>query len=190
LRRPYIACAFGVAALGAASAAGAVGADRAAAPRGGQVVAVEVPHYPVVRSVRAALRGDWLRWPLAGGSVTGRFGEQRAGHRHQGIDIPRPVGTPIHAAGDGTVVMREWQDGYGNYTCIRHVRVLSCYAHQSRFHTRLGDRVRQGDVIGFTGDTGTSEAPHLHFEVRHGRRPWTKPVNPLRYLPHEPARFR
>jgi murein DD-endopeptidase MepM/ murein hydrolase activator NlpD len=121
--------------------------------------------------------------------VTGLFGEQRAGHRHEGIDIPVPVGTPVRAAGSGTVVMREWQDGYGNYTCIRHVAVLTCYAHQSRFHTKLGANVEQGDAIGYSGDTGTSEAPHVHFEVRLGHKPWGKPVNPLRYLPREPARL-
>lgn len=153
------------------------------------MVAVAVAHYPIARSVRTLLRDDWLRWPLSG-AVTGRFGELRAGHRHQGIDIPAPVGTPVRAAGAGTVVMREWQDGYGNYTCIRHVDVLTCYAHQSRFHARLGETVRQGEVIGFTGDSGTSEAPHLHFEVRRGRRPWGKPLNPVRYLPREPGRFR
>jgi murein DD-endopeptidase MepM/ murein hydrolase activator NlpD len=86
--------------------------------------------------------------------------------------------------------MREWQDGYGKYTCIRHVDVLTCYAHQSRFRTKLGEKVAQGDVIGYTGDTGTSEAPHLHFEVRRGRRVWGKPLNPARYLPREPHRFR
>jgi murein DD-endopeptidase MepM/ murein hydrolase activator NlpD len=152
------------------------------------VVAVPVPHLPVVHGVRSALSGDWLTWPI-GGEVTGRFGEPRPGHFHEGIDLPNPVGTPIRAAATGRVVMREWQDGYGKYTCIRHVRVLTCYGHQSRFHTRVGDMVRQGDVIGYSGDSGTSEAPHLHFEVRLGRRPWGKPVNPLRYLPREPHRL-
>jgi murein DD-endopeptidase MepM/ murein hydrolase activator NlpD len=154
-----------------------------------RVVAVPAAHLPIVAGVRAALRGDWLRWPLRG-EVTGRFGEPRPGHVHEGIDIPNPVGTPIHAAATGRVVMREWQDGYGKYTCVRHLALLTCYAHQSRFHVRVGEIVRQGEVIGYTGDSGTSEAPHLHFEVRLGRKPWGKPVNPLRYLPHEPARLR
>jgi murein DD-endopeptidase MepM/ murein hydrolase activator NlpD len=144
---------------------------------------------PVVDTVTAVVDdGDWLRWPLDG-AVTGVFGEPRGGHLHEGIDIPVPAGTPIRAAAGGTVVMREWQDGYGKYTCIRHVAVLSCYAHQKRFHVKLDDSVEQGEVIGYTGDTGTSEAPHLHFEVRRGRRPWTKPVNPMRYLPPEPDRM-
>jgi murein DD-endopeptidase MepM/ murein hydrolase activator NlpD len=170
--------------------AGAVLADPTAESghAGRLPAAAPVPHLPVVDGVRAALEGDWLRWPLAG-AITGRFGEPRAGHFHEGIDIPRPVGTAIHAAASGRVAMREWQDGYGKYTCIRHLAVVTCYAHQSRFHVRAGAMVRQGDVIGYTGDSGTSEAPHLHFEVRRGRADWGKPVNPLRYLPREPKRL-
>jgi murein DD-endopeptidase MepM/ murein hydrolase activator NlpD len=175
-----------IAAFGAAAGAG--GAEPTAESGPAQLVAAAVPRLPVVHGVRVALRGDWLRWPI-GGEVTGRFGEPRPGHFHEGIDLPNPVGTPIRAAATGRVVMREWQDGYGKYTCLRHLTVLTCYAHQSRFHVRVGEMVRQGDVIGYTGDSGTSEAPHLHFEVRLGRRPWGKPVNPLRYLPRDPKRL-
>src|SRR3954468_20721704 len=121
---------------------------------------------------------DSLSWPVHG-AVTGGFHEQRAGHVHQGIDIPAPEGTPIRAAGAGRVVMREQQDGYGNYTCIAHVKVTSCYGHQSRFATKLGADVRRGEVIGFVGHTGSAPVDHLHFEVRLGRRPWGRPVNPL-----------
>jgi murein DD-endopeptidase MepM/ murein hydrolase activator NlpD len=136
-----------------------------------------------VRAVApAAARGDSFRWPVQG-AVTGRFHEQRAGHVHQGIDIPAPEGTPIRAAGAGRVVMREVQEGYGNYTCIAHVTVTTCYGHQSRFGTKLGARVRRGEVIGFVGHSGNAPVDHLHFEVRRGRRPWGTPVNPLRYLP-------
>jgi murein DD-endopeptidase MepM/ murein hydrolase activator NlpD len=167
--------------------AGAVLAVPTAESGPARVVAVPVPHLHVVSGVRAALRGDWLRWPI-GGDVTGRFGEPRPGHFHEGIDLPNPVGTPIRAAATGRVVMREWQDGYGKYTCVRHLAVLTCYAHQSRFHTKVGEMVRQGEVIGYSGDSGTSEAPHLHFEVRLGRKPWGKPVDPMRYLPRDPGR--
>ena len=134
------------------------------------------------RAAAAAARSDELAWPLHG-QVTGRFGEQRGGHRHAGLDIPKPEGTPIRAASGGTVVMRDDESGYGNYTCVAHTRVTSCYAHQSRFRTKLGATVERGQVIGYVGGTGTSEATHLHFEVRRGRRPWGKPVNPLKYLP-------
>ena len=97
--------------------------------------------------------------------------------------MPAPSGTPIRAAAAGTVVMREWQDGYGNYTCVAHVRLSTCYAHQSRFRVASGATVRRGQVIGYVGNTGTSQTPHLHFEVRQGRRPWGAPLDPLKHLP-------
>jgi murein DD-endopeptidase MepM/ murein hydrolase activator NlpD len=125
---------------------------------------------------------DSLTWPVHG-AVTGQFHEQRSGHIHQGIDIPLPEGTPIEAAAAGRVVMREEQDGYGNYTCIAHVAVLTCYGHQSRFGTKLGAVVRRGQTIGFVGHTGSAPVDHLHFEVRRGTEPWGTPVDPAKYLP-------
>jgi murein DD-endopeptidase MepM/ murein hydrolase activator NlpD len=128
-------------------------------------------------------RASGLIWPVRG-AITGRFGEQRGGHRHAGIDIPIADGTPIRAALDGVVVMREWQDGYGNYTCLAHAGgFVTCYAHQSRFRVKQGAKVSQGEVIGFVGDTGTSDTAHLHFEVRSGRAPWGEPQDPLKRLP-------
>ena len=127
---------------------------------------------------------DDLTWPLHG-AITGRFGEGRAGHRHEGIDIPMPAGTPIKAASGGRVVMREMESGYGKYTCIAHRTISTCYGHQSRFHTHPGARVRRGEVIGYVGNTGNSGAIHLHFEVRRGTRPWGTAVNPMRFLPQQ-----
>src|SRR3954471_17487221 len=178
------AAAIAVATVGLGASAGAVGTPRAIAPK--REIVLTMPAAAVaVRTDDLMPEGDALRWPLKG-DVTGVFGEPRAGHMHEGIDIPNPVGTPIAAAAGGKVVMREWQDGYGRSTCIAHIEVLTCYAHQSRFHAKLGERVEQGQVIGYTGDTGTSEAPHLHFEVRLARKPWGSPVSPLRYLPPGP----
>jgi murein DD-endopeptidase MepM/ murein hydrolase activator NlpD len=125
---------------------------------------------------------DELRWPLHG-EITGRFGEPRGGRMHEGIDIPMPAGTPIRAAGDGTVVMREVQAGYGKYTCVAHRTITTCYAHQARFRTRLGDKVKRGQVIGAVGSTGNTSVTHLHFEVRRGTKPWGEPMNPKRFLP-------
>jgi murein DD-endopeptidase MepM/ murein hydrolase activator NlpD len=133
-------------------------------------------------SKRAKERGDSLIWPVRG-EVTGRFGEFRGGHQHAGLDVPAPSGTPIRAAADGVVVMREVQDGYGKYTCIAHETFSTCYAHQSRFRTKQGAKVTQGQVIGHVGNTGNSPVEHLHFEVRSGRRPWGKPMDPSKYLP-------
>jgi murein DD-endopeptidase MepM/ murein hydrolase activator NlpD len=151
----------------------------------------DVPHVPVVHrapSVPAhharpsALRAsDRLAWPDHG-AITGKFGEWRGGHRHEGIDIPMPKGTPIRAAAPGRVILREVQQGYGRYTCIAHRKITTCYGHQSRFHTKLGARVRRGQVIGYVGNSGDTAAYHLHFEVRRGTRPWGKPMNPLRLL--------
>jgi murein DD-endopeptidase MepM/ murein hydrolase activator NlpD len=127
---------------------------------------------------------DDLAWPLHG-AVTGGFGEARGGHMHEGIDIPMPEGTPIKAAAAGTVVMREVQDGYGNYTCIAHVKITTCYGHQSRFRTEMGAHVKQGEVIGEVGATGNAPVNHLHFEVRRGTKPWGTPMNPLKFLPRD-----
>ena len=79
--------------------------------------------------------------------------------------------------------MREWQDGYGKYTCIAHRTLTTCYGHQSRFGTKLGAKVMRGEVIGYVGNTGNSGAIHLHFEVRRGTKPWGKAMNPARFLP-------
>ncbi len=119
-----------------------------------------------------------LIWPV-NGPITGSFGEQRPGHIHAGIDVAAPNGTPIRAADSGKVVLMAPTGGYGNYTCVQHTASLStCYAHQSRFGTSAGASVRQGQVIGFVGNTGHSFGNHLHFEVRQNG----SPVSPLGYL--------
>ena len=114
----------------------------------------------------------------AEGPITSPFG-QRDGRLHAGVDIGAPSGAPIRAADSGRVTLMETQSGYGNYTCIQHAGNLStCYAHQSRFGTRQGASVSQGDVIGYVGDTGASSGPHLHFETRENGQP----VDPMGYL--------
>jgi murein DD-endopeptidase MepM/ murein hydrolase activator NlpD len=122
-----------------------------------------------------------LIWPV-NGPITGAFGEQRPGHIHAGVDIAAPIGTPIHAADDGRVVLMQGvgaSGGYGNYTCVQHSASLStCYAHQSQFGTSVGAAVNKGQVIGLVGNTGNSFGAHLHFEVRVNGAP----VNPLGYL--------
>jgi len=119
-----------------------------------------------------------LIWPV-NGPITGSFGEARPGHIHAGIDIAAPNGTPIRAADSGKVVLMAFTGGYGNYTCVQHTASLSsCYAHQSRFGTSNGASVRQGQVIGYVGNTGHSFGDHLHFETRVNGTP----VSPLGYL--------
>ena len=119
-----------------------------------------------------------LIWPVSG-PVTGVFGEVRPGHIHAGIDIAVPEGTPIRAADSGRVALMGWVGGYGNYTCIQHTATMStCYGHQSSFGTSNGASVSQGQVIGYSGNTGNSTGPHLHFEVRINGNP----VDPMGYL--------
>jgi len=121
-----------------------------------------------------------LIWPVEG-VITSGFGP-RWGSFHPGLDIGVPEGTPIEAAAAGTVVLMQSEaesGGYGNYTCIDHGGGLStCYAHQSSFATSLGATVGQGEVIGYSGNTGMSTGPHLHFEVRVNG----EPQDPLGYL--------
>jgi murein DD-endopeptidase MepM/ murein hydrolase activator NlpD len=118
-----------------------------------------------------------LAWPLTG-PLTSPFG-QRWGRLHAGIDISAPAGTPIRAADSGRVALAGWQGGYGLYTCVQHTSTLStCYAHQSRLGTTSDAAVRQGQVIGYVGNTGHSFGNHLHFET------WVsgQPVDPMGFL--------
>ncbi|MDX6581977.1 MAG: hypothetical protein QOI10_1161 [Solirubrobacterales bacterium] len=120
--------------------------------------------------------GGWI-WPL-NGPITSGFG-YRWGRLHEGIDIGVPEGTPIRAAKPGNVVIAAYTGGYGNYTCIDHGGGLSsCYGHQSSFAVSPGDQVAQGEVIGYSGNTGSSTGPHLHFEIRVNGTA----VDPLGYL--------
>ena len=112
-----------------------------------------------------------LIWPVSGTVTSGFGGRSSPGGigstYHEGLDIAVPEGTPIRAAASGTVIMASYNGGYGNYTCIDHGSGLStCYGHQSSFAVSAGQSVSQGDVIGYSGNTGSSTGPHLHFEVR------------------------
>ena len=88
---------------------------------------------------------------------------------HTGVDWAAPRGTPIIAAGNGTVEKAGWDSGgYGNQTLIRHANgYVSSYNHQSAIAKGIkpGAKVRQGQVIGFVGTTGLSTGPHLHYEL-------------------------
>jgi murein DD-endopeptidase MepM/ murein hydrolase activator NlpD len=123
-----------------------------------------------------------LIWPVKG-MITGVFGENRGDHIHTGLDIAVPSGTPIKAAASGTVILLGWQGGYGNFTCIRHASLVTCYAHQSSYATAVGAFVRQGQTIGRVGCTGNCSGPHVHFEVRKGPAAWSTPMDPVQFLP-------
>jgi murein DD-endopeptidase MepM/ murein hydrolase activator NlpD len=126
--------------------------------------------------------GSGLIWPVDGPVVSG-FGPRFGGAEfHEGIDIAVASGTPIRAAADGTVIFTESEaesGGYGNFTCIDHGGGLStCYAHQERFAVSAGQRVTQGEIIGYSDCTGHCFGPHVHFEVRIDGTP----TDPMGYL--------
>ena len=119
------------------------------------------------------LKTALLRSPVDGARMSSGFGMRRhpilGYHKmHQGIDFAAGTGTPVMAAGDGTVVeIRRW-GGYGNWLRIRHSGGYeSGYAHLSKYASGLsvGDRVSQGQVVAYVGSTGRSTGPHLHHEI-------------------------
>jgi murein DD-endopeptidase MepM/ murein hydrolase activator NlpD len=117
-------------------------------------------------------RGVTLRYPIPGAPVVSTFGMRmdpvlHVYRMHEGIDIYAPEGTPIHAAGSGTIIWTGPRHGYGNAVFIDHGNgVVTVYAHQSRIAVRTGQHVSSGQVIGYVGHTGLAAGPHLHFEVR------------------------
>jgi murein DD-endopeptidase MepM/ murein hydrolase activator NlpD len=98
---------------------------------------------------------------------------------HQGMDFSARTGTPIFATGDGVVARADnTASGYGNHIVIRHgFGYETLYGHLSKFNCRAGQSVKRGDIIGYVGSTGRSEAPHLHYEVHKGG----EVVNPINF---------
>lgn len=130
--------------------------------------------------IRAALPGttrrfetgasEPLHWPLdVPGFVT--RGQVRPGvvdESHPGIDIAVPVGTPVRASGGGTVTAAGFDPDYGLFVLLRHPSGYeTMYGHASRLLAAEGEEVQAGQVIGLSGNSGRSTAPHLHFEIRH-----------------------
>lgn len=121
------------------------------------------------------IRKPLLRTPIDGARLSSGFGMRvhpilGYSRMHQGVDFAAPSGTAIYAAGDGVVSRAGRVNGYGNYVEIEHhQQYATAYAHLSGFARGLreGERVRQGEVIGYVGMTGTATGPHLHYEVHH-----------------------
>ncbi len=125
-----------------------------------------------------SLRKAFLRAPLEFTRVSSRFNPNRRHpvlnriRAHRGVDYAAPIGTPVKAAGDGRVRFRGVKGGYGNVVELAHANgVMTVYGHMSRFarQLRTGQRVTQGQVIGYVGQSGLATGPHLHYEYRlHG----------------------
>lgn len=121
-------------------------------------------------------RGTGLfHWPVLGSITQGYW------YGHRAIDIGVPVGTAVHAADSGFISFAGWTDiGYGYLIVIDHANGFATYyAHLSNFYVMTGQKVKRGQVIGATGNTGWSTGPHLHFEIRY----MGVPQNPRAYLP-------
>lgn len=114
-----------------------------------------------------------MKTPINGARLSSNFGRRRhpiSGYSrlHKGTDFAARSGTPIFAAGNGVIERASRYGGYGKYARIQHANGYeTAYAHMSRYGpgVRKGNRIRQGDIIGYVGSTGASTGPHLHYEV-------------------------
>jgi murein DD-endopeptidase MepM/ murein hydrolase activator NlpD len=123
-----------------------------------------------------ALKKAFLKSPVAFNRISSGFSMRMhpvlgVWKKHEGVDYAAPLGTPIKASGDGVVDFVGTQNGYGNVVVLKHWSNYStAYGHMSRFAGGLhrGQKVSQGDVIGYVGATGWATGPHLHYEFRIG----------------------
>jgi murein DD-endopeptidase MepM/ murein hydrolase activator NlpD len=158
------------------------------------------PLYPIPWAVSAydhfyfarPIAADNVNWPLADYRYGGVFFAPNI--VHTGVDIDADEGTPILAAGPGTVVSADWglyteapgnqSDPYGQAVVLRHdfgykgQALYTIYAHMSKIIAVVGQHVETGDVLGLVGATGATTGPHLHFEVRLGENTFYKTYNP------------
>lgn len=118
-----------------------------------------------------SMKKTLMKTPIDGARMSSGYGMRRHpvlgySKMHKGMDFAAPTGTPIYAAGDGVVKKAGRFSSYGNYIRIRHTSELdTAYAHLSKMSVRDGQRVKQGQVIGYVGTTGRSTGPHLHYEI-------------------------
>lgn len=119
-------------------------------------------------------------YPTSSRSISAGFPNYSSGKYHGGIDFPVAEGTPVRASESGKIIIKkELNYSYGHYLKIDHGSgYQSLYAHNSRLLVNLGDYVTQGQVIAYSGSTGNSTGPHLHFEIWYNNAR----VNPLKYL--------
>lgn len=123
--------------------------------------------------------------PVKTGKITAGM-YYSSGKYHGAVDFGVSVGTPVYSAADGIVVTSTWggSDSYGYYVKIKHYDgTYTLYAHASSLAVSVGQVVKQGQLIMYSGNTGNSTGPHLHFEVRVSPGGYNNRVNPLNYLP-------
>ncbi len=121
-----------------------------------------------------------LIWPVETPEYTSRFG-RRYSEVHLGLDVAVPTGTPVVAADDGEVTGSAWMGGLGKAVMIRHADgKKTVYAHNSELLVKAGEQVSRGQIIAYSGTTGRSTGPHVHFEVRYE----DVALNPEDFLPY------
>lgn len=129
-------------------------------------------------------KGMLMKTPVDGARITSGFGMRfhpvlGYSRMHKGIDFGVPIGTPVMSAGSGTVAFMGWENGYGRFVLVNHGNGYStAYGHLSRFAPGIhrGSHVGQAQVIAYSGNTGMTTGPHLHYEIRVGNQQ----VNPVK----------
>jgi murein DD-endopeptidase MepM/ murein hydrolase activator NlpD len=126
------------------------------------------------------IRSGEFQWPLRSVVVTSGFGKRPRDY-HEGLDLRAALHTAVFASQSGTVLYADDRvKGYGKMVVIRHRdQLATVYAHNSQLLVRRGEKVSQGQQVAWSGSTGHSTGPHLHFEVRHG----LAAINPIAILP-------
>ena len=152
-------------------------AQEAAAARAAQIAAAKkaatvssrsgsTSSYATAGASAAVTSNGMFMRPVSGGTITSKYGARSSGF-HTGLDIAVPTGTPVYAAAAGTVVKAGWYGGYGYLVVIDHGNgYQTYYAHNSSLCVSAGQSVSKGQNISYSGSTGNSTGPHLHFEVR------------------------
>lgn len=134
-------------------------ADAAKSSSSGTIRGINYPSYA----------GYYIR-PISGGR------KSQGIHGHNAVDLAAPVGTPIVASAAGTVIISRtgtWSGGYGNYVVISHGNgTQTLYSHMLKNTVSVGEKVDQGETIGYIGMTGNTTGPHIHFEIRGGKNPF------------------
>lgn len=137
----------------------------------GSAASIEFATAPPPRAASGIARLP-TRWPVTAARMTSGFGFRMHPLRgdwraHAGVDLAAAAGSPVVATLDGDISVAGWAGGYGLLVAIAHEDgVQTRYAHLSRLNVVAGQKVSQGEVIGFVGSTGDSTGPHLHYEVR------------------------
>ncbi|WP_248724003.1 M23 family metallopeptidase [Seonamhaeicola sp. ML3] len=130
-----------------------------------------------IPAIQPVSNEDLTRMASGYGMRTDPFTKARK--MHKGMDFTAPRGTPIYASGDGKVIRADSRSsGYGKHIRIDHgFGYVSLYAHLYKYNVRKNQKVKRGDLIGFVGSTGRSQAPHLHYEIRKDG----KNINPVNF---------